>query len=184
MQLRMAILVSVCIAALSAFSQSNPSIRFKVELQGDVSCGKSRAVVRGRESWWILVPLRVDIENTSDKKIIVGRVTVVNEQIYHRLSEGKIVTFRTTTPPDELGVSFVPGDGFPDVIDEELSSGEHRAIEVREYVYLVLHDTQIEKGMPMLRISFRIVNLRHNGEGDNYWSDPMLIPIPARCGFQ
>jgi hypothetical protein len=90
--------------------------------------------------------------------------------------------FRTTSAPDEF-MSYFPGDGFADIVDEKLPAGVGKSIEAKEYIYLTSGDSQKQSERRTLIISFNISDIHHGGDAEQYWSDLLTLSIPDRCAL-
>jgi hypothetical protein len=163
------------------FAESQPLLRVEVTLRGNVVCRYGQSILLGHEPLQAEIPVKIYLKNISKHKVAVGKITLINERLYRGYANDKLSLIRTTPVPDEFGTSFLPGDGFPDIVDEEFSAGAEKFIEVKEYLYIVPGDVQTRLNKRVLLVSFHVTNLLHNGDGNEYWTDPMSIGLPESC---
>lgn len=181
--MRLLIFVLAVAGAGFASAEDRPMISFEISLGEKISCGKAQSVRPGHEPRFIEAPLLIHVHNRSRDKRVLGQINVLQERIYHRSRNGKLILVRTSPVPDDYDMSRTPQDAFEDVVDRELSPNSIATVEATRVVYVVSGDSQKLKDQRALIISFHLTNLHHNGSVERYWSDPMTIMIPDRCGL-
>jgi hypothetical protein len=179
----MMVILAVLGVAPASFASPNPKFHLQTTLRGDVVCRQGKSAVRGHQPLKVEIPLKILIKNTSKQSAVTGKLGVINERLYHRLPDGKLKSFRTTTVPDEFEISFFPGDGFPDIANEEMSAGAEKTLEVNSYIHFDSDDIEWQAGKRVLLVSFHVTNVLHNGDGKDYWTEPMPIVLPDRCSL-
>jgi hypothetical protein len=127
----------------------------------------------------IKMSLQVQVENASQKPLVLGRVAVAQERLYREGEKGKLELVGTTATPDEFARDRL--DPFADIQEKKLSGHTSETFTIIHYAYMSSSDVQFDGDVAKIVASFHITNVRRTGSASDYWSRPVTITLPRNC---
>jgi hypothetical protein len=164
-------LIAVCLLSTATIA-ADVSVIAKVSVAHAewATCGKNRG---------IKLSLQVQMENASQKPLVLGRVNVAQERLYREGQKGKLELIGTTATPDEFPSDLA--DPFAGIEEKNLPGHTSETFTIVHCAYISSSAFQSDGHAARITASFHITNVRRDGSVSDYWSRPITITLPQNC---
>jgi hypothetical protein len=162
------------LSTVAMAADSSPVVKVAVKHAEWTNCGKTSG---------IKMTLQVELANVSQEPLLIGRINVAQERVYRKDDKDRLELLETTNAPDE----FIPLDilhpiaPFADIQEQSLAKNASKIVAITHYAYLSSSHIQIDGNTAEILASFHITNVRRDGSGSDYWSDPVKLTLPRNC---
>jgi len=127
----------------------------------------------------IKLSLQVQMENASQKPLVLGRINVAQQRLYREGQKGKLELVGTTATADEFTSDLA--DSFAAIEEKKLSGHTSETFAIIHYAYISSSHFQLDGHVAKIMASFHITNVRRDGSESDYWSRPVTITLPQNC---
>ncbi len=164
-------LIVVCLLCTAAMTV-NAGVNAKVSVtQAEwASCGKNPG---------IKLSLQVEMENSSQERVVLGRVNVAQERLYREGEQGKLELAGTSATPDEFTSNLT--NPYEEIEEKALSGHTRKTFTIMHYAYVSESFVQWDGNVGRIIASFHVTNVRRDGRMFSYWSHPVAIILPQKC---